>query len=153
MDQSQIQWLFNHESHEINVVNHESQSKNTNHIIQIIYRVFFLPGHFYFPTGYYFQHSILEGFLGWHFCQGYRKLVPASDCVREERELVCLHIVLGDNIGLLVLASEGSCGLTDVVRYIDRYIVIYDLVEHGESGNTTSLLKCWPIQSLSSLSH
>ncbi len=41
--------------------------------------------HFYFPTGYCFPHRILEGFLGWHFCQGYRKLVPASDCVREER--------------------------------------------------------------------
>ncbi len=59
--------------------------------------------HFYFPTGYYFPHSILEGYLRWHYCQGYQKLVPASDCAREERELVCLHVVLGDNIGLLVL--------------------------------------------------
>ncbi len=61
---------------------------------------------------------------------------------------------LEDNIGLLVLASEGSCGLTDVVRYIDCYVVIYDLVEHCESsGNTAFLLKCWPTQSLSHLCH
>ncbi len=84
--------------------------------------------------------------------RGYRKLVPASDCAREERELVCLHAVLGDNVGLLVLASEGSCGLTDVVSYIDRYVVIFNLVEHGESGNTESLLKCWPTQYLSLIS-
>ncbi len=87
--------------------------------------------HFYFPTGYCFPHSILEGFLEWHFCQGYRKLVRASDCEREEWELVSLHVVLGDNVGLLVLASEGPCGLTNVVRYIDRYVVIFNLVEHG----------------------
>ncbi len=113
--------------------------------------------HFYVPTGYCFPHMTLEGFLGWHFYQGYRKLVPASDCVREERELVCLHVVL-NNVGLLVLDSGGSWGLTDIVRttvrYIDRYVVIFDLVELGESGNTVSLLmKCWPIQSLSHLCH
>ncbi len=51
--------------------------------------------HFYFPTGYCFPHTILEGFLGWHFYQGYWKLIPASHCVREEWELVYLHIVLG----------------------------------------------------------
>ncbi len=54
--------------------------------------------------------------------------------------MLCLHIVLGNHVGL-VLASEGSCGLTDVVRYIDCYVVIFDLVKHGESGNTVSLLK------------
>ncbi len=106
--------------------------------------------HFDFLTVYCFSHTILEGFLGWHFCQGYQKLVPASDCAREERELVCLHGVLGDNVGLLLLASEGSCGLTDVVRYINRYVVIFDLME---SGNTASLLKCWTTQSLSHLCH
>ncbi len=90
--------------------------------------------HFYFPAGYCFPHMILKGFLRWHFGQGYRKLVQASDCASEEWKLVCLHVVLGDNVGLLVLASEGSCGLTNVVRYIDRYVVIFNLVEHRESG-------------------
>ncbi len=52
-----------------------------------------------------------------------------------------------------MLASEGLCGLTDVVRHIDRNVVILDVVEHGESDNTASLVKCWPTQSLSHLCH
>ncbi len=52
-------------------------------------------------------------------------LVLTSDCVREERQLVCLHVVLENNVGLLVLASEGSCELTGVVRYIERNVVIW----------------------------
>ncbi len=46
-----------------------------------------------------------------------------------------------------MLASEVSCGLTDVVRYIDHNVVILDLV------NIASLLKHWPTQSLSHLCH
>ncbi len=86
-------------------------------------------------------------------CQGYRKLVLASDCVRKERKLVCLQIVLWNNVGLLVLTYEGSYWLTDVVRYIESYVFFFDLVEHGESSNTASLFKCWPTQSLSHLCH
>ncbi len=82
-------------------------------------------------------------------------MVPAFDCVREEQELVCLHtyVVLENNVGLLVLASEGICGFTDVIRYIDCKVTILDLVVHGESGNVESLLKCSTTQSLSHLCH
>ncbi len=44
------------------------------------------------------------------------------------------------NVHLLLLASEGSGGHSDVVRYIDCIVVILDLVEHGESGDTAYLL-------------
>ncbi len=90
------------------------------------------------------QHVYIYTYYWNMTLSGFRVYCPGVQLKTKLHAFVCLKTIVQTILYTVQLISPVSPL---------RTLGLADLVEHGESGNTVSLLKCWTTQSLSYLCH